>query len=255
MARLRLFFALSLSLFFLIQTVSALSVLNIYVDSSGTALILGETDLSEGLPTNIQISDMGEVTGSTSALTSKNGEVWTFSLDLPETDMTVFLPPTATITSISGGEISLSGSRIAVYASDALQVTYVLGSGELAVEPFPLALLGWILVGAVALIALVFLLNWFNRENKIRLPKLRPHPVHQHKAAHDKIESLRGVLNEREQQIVDELKSLGKVKSSYLRRTVDIPKASFSRHIQELERKGIIKRTGEGRNKFVELIR
>ena len=40
---------------------------------------------------------------------------------------------------------------------------------------------------------------------------------------------------------------------SHLRKLTYIPKASFSRHIQELEKKGLINRSGEGKNKFVEI--
>ena len=60
-------------------------------------------------------------------------------------------------------------------------------------------------------------------------------------------------MNERERNIIDKLKETGKIKGSQLRRMLEIPKASFSRHIQELEKKGIVKRTGEGRNRFIEL--
>ena len=55
-------------------------------------------------------------------------------------------------------------------------------------------------------------------------------------------------------ELLKHLKQTGKIKSSFLRKKCDIPKASFSRHLQELERKKLIKRTGEGKNKFVEVI-
>lgn len=40
---------------------------------------------------------------------------------------------------------------------------------------------------------------------------------------------------------------------SYLRKYCNIPKASFSRHINELENKKLIKKSGLGKNKFIEL--
>ena len=66
---------------------------------------------------------------------------------------------------------------------------------------------------------------------------------------------IQNVLNEREKLILNKLRETGKIKSSYLRRKTNIPKASFSRHIRELEKKGLVKFSGEGRNKFVELIK
>ena len=69
------------------------------------------------------------------------------------------------------------------------------------------------------------------------------------------MEIIKQVLSDREKLILDKLKETGKIKSSYLRKMVDIPKASFSRHIQELEKKGLVKRIGEGKNKIVELVK
>ena len=55
--------------------------------------------------------------------------------------------------------------------------------------------------------------------------------------------------------ILDKLKETGRIKGSYLRRACEIPKPSFYRHILELEKKGLVKRSGDGRNKFIELIK
>jgi uncharacterized membrane protein len=51
------------------------------------------------------------------------------------------------------------------------------------------------------------------------------------------------------------LRETGKIKSSFLRKATQIPKASFSRHIHELEKKKLVRLSGDGKNKFVELTR
>ena len=55
--------------------------------------------------------------------------------------------------------------------------------------------------------------------------------------------------------ILNKLKETGRIKGSYLRSMCDIPKPSFYRHILELEKKGLVKRSGDGRNKFIELVK
>jgi uncharacterized membrane protein len=70
----------------------------------------------------------------------------------------------------------------------------------------------------------------------------------------DRLTPVMSLLNEREKSILETLKKTGKVKGSQLRRLSEIPKASFSRHIHELERKKLIRLSGDGKNKFIELV-
>jgi len=63
------------------------------------------------------------------------------------------------------------------------------------------------------------------------------------------------VLNDRENVIINNLKKMGKTKMSYLKKACDMPKASFSRHVHELRKKGVVRLSGEGKNKFVELVK
>src|SRR3989344_4836467 len=67
-------------LFFYVQTVSAFTSINIYLDEKGEAIFLGETDenITEFLPAGIALEE-GEITGFTSILTNKIGEFWEFS--------------------------------------------------------------------------------------------------------------------------------------------------------------------------------
>jgi uncharacterized membrane protein len=50
------------------------------------------------------------------------------------------------------------------------------------------------------------------------------------------------------------LRETGKTKMSYLRKACDMPKASFSRHVHELEKKKLVVLSGDGKNKFIELV-
>jgi len=236
------FFFFSVLSVLLISSASALSVFNVYVNEGGSAIFLGEADSQEGLPQGVTWHETGEVTGSTHALTVKDGAVWTFSFSRFDTDMNIFLPPGATVTSLSNGEVSIASGRIVVFAHDEVVIEYTIGAVD---ESSSLTTLLWILLGVIGFVVVVFIINWFNREKQYAPPEPQKH---------DKIEVLRGVLSVREQQIIDKLKELKKAKSSYLRRQLEMPKASFSRHIQELEKKGIIKRTGEGKNKIIELV-
>ena len=68
-------------LVFLMQTASAYTYLNIYIDDSGDAEFLGETDQTLTLPKGITVID-GKIRGTTQTLTQKIGEIWTFSYSL-----------------------------------------------------------------------------------------------------------------------------------------------------------------------------
>lgn len=226
-------------LLFVFPSVSAFSVLNIYLDDGGDALFLGYSDVLDlELPSGVEINENGEVSGVTSDLTSKDGSSWMFSYFLEDSEMNVFMPEEILIEEISGGEIYLDNGRIVVIVDNGLDVSYTFRGGG---DDLKLGI--WLIV--ILLVVLVFLSVYF-------VTKKRGKKI---KEKNEKLEIVKEVLNEREKLIVEKLKKTGKIKSSYLRRLCDIPKASFSRHLQELEKKGLIRRDGEGKNKFVELIR
>ena len=233
---------------------SAFTVINIFIDESGDAIFLGETDedIQDRLPSGITLENT-EITGITSELTTKQGELWQFSFSLEGSEFSVILPIGATIIEISGGEISLQGKQILVYTQDQVNIEYILDQGPRFLRSsFSIPII--LLLTAALIILIVFLINYTKREKrkeeqeekKLRLAQKRP-------KKQDKLAILKQVLSDREKLIIDKLKQTGKIKSSYLRKMTNIPKASFSRHVQELEKKGLIKRTGEGKNKFVEL--
>ncbi len=223
---------------FLISSASAQTVINIYVDSSGRALFLGTTDEDVVLPDGVNLNN-GEISGFTTELTNKQGELWEFSYSLDDASLNVILPTSAVIKSASPSEISLNGNRISVFSEDNVTVSYelqeIIEPGFFTRTNIPIL----IVLIAIAFILVIYLVNFTNREKRNKP---------------DKLETIKQVLNEREKLIVDKLRSTGKIKSSFLRKELGMPKASFSRHLQELEKKGLVKRSGEGKNKFIELI-
>lgn len=224
----------------LIPTVSASTFINIFVDETGEAIFLGETDGNPVLPSGIELKN-NEIVGLTSVLTNKMGDTWTFSYSLPDSEFVVALPKGAVIKGPVNGEISIENDRILVYAIDEVTVNYNVEKQQPQQDrlnvPLLLALLGALIV------LVVFVINYSKRDKKET----------EEKPKQKKLDLIKQVLSDREKLILDKLHETGKVKSSHLRKLCDIPKASFSRHTQELEKKNLIKRTGEGRNKFVEL--
>ena len=168
--------------------------------------------------------------------------MWEFSFTLEEGEFFIFLPDGTTLTSVSSGaEIYLSENQLAVYGNNEVNITYITktasedGLINIAVLTMIIVILG--------ILIFIYLKKKKDKRNE-----------KQNEGRAKKMKLIEQMLNEREKIILDKLKETGKVKSSYLRKMSGIPKASFSRHIQELEKKKIIKRSGEGRNKFVELI-
>jgi len=213
----------------LLGNVSAYTFVDIYLGDDGSALFLGGTDEDVSFPNGIEIKN-GEIIGKTQALTSKTEEIWSFFYSLDGAEINLVLPKGAMIKSVEDGEIFVKGNRIHVYGSGGIEFTYIIGE-----QSSNLVL--WVLLGVFVLFGLLFY-GW---------GKLG-------KRAERKGKLIRDVLGERENLILDKLKQTGRLKGSRLRKICDIPKASFSRHVQELERKGLLKRTGEGRNKFLELV-
>lgn len=226
-----------------LPSVSALTQLTIYVDAAGDALFLGASDESPILPEGITLSN-GKINGYTSTLTQKEGDVWTFSYSLPHSEMIVALPEGAVIKSITKGEISIEQQQIAIYAVNGTTIVYTIQKQETSngIGTF-ITIIG----ALVALVLVAYLANFKNREKHVRNA-----PPRRKKAR--RLDVISSVLNERENLILDKLKTTGKVKMSHLRKASELPKASFSRHIHELVKKKLIRLSGEGKNKFVELV-
>ena len=219
----------------LIQLCSAYTHLNIYIDETGEALFLGETNEELELPKGIELEN-GEIKGTTQELTDKNGEIWSFSYSLEGANLYIILPKGTKIKEISNGEIGFEKDQFSVYAIESIEIDYKIGDVD---ENYTLYFV-------LILVIVTSIAFYFFKKRKIK-PKKELKP--------DKTKIIENMLNDREKLIIDKLKETGKIKGSRLRKLVDVPKASFSRHVQELERKKLIKRTGEGKNKFIELIK
>ena len=236
-----------LALIALAPYASASTYLNIYVDSSGNAEFLGETSETNAtlaLPAGVSIAD-GKVRGTTSALTTKNGELWTFSYSLSNAEIRAILPEGSAIENLNNGEISLERNRIAVYFQGSNSINYKIEEQSTSNSTLILYLV------VAVIIALALVLYFFRKKlSSLLQPKII---YKKSKKKESNIGSIKHMLNDRENLILEKLKQTGKIKMSQLRKLSEIPKASFSRHVQELEKKKLLTRTGEGKNKFVEL--
>jgi uncharacterized membrane protein len=210
---------------------SSTTYLNIYLDERGNAMFLGKTNESSlPLPESISVKD-GNVIGKTDNLTYKEYDRWTFTLNLSDSEIELVLPTKATVLSASSSEIVFRDDHVSIYSKNSASVTYIINKDY--------SLLSIMIFSAfVVLLILMIVLKYV-------LPKKQSH---HHSAYKD-------ILNEREKTILSNLEMSGKIKMSYLRKMSGIPKASFSRHVQELEKKKLLKRSGIGKNKFVELIK
>ena len=223
--------------------VSAQTFVNIYVDETGEALFLGETEQQIKLPDGVKLEN-GEINGETPNLTSKQGELWMFEYSLENAEMNIILPDGAVIKELNEGEIGIEDNQISIYAKENISVSYII---EKQKESF-----NWyFLTGVILIFVLVIICSYFKLKKNEKIEKNKPKLKKTKKP--DKLEIIKDTLNERERIIIEKIKEKKQIKSSILRKLCDIPKASFSRHIQELEKKSLIKRTGEGKNKIISL--
>ena len=222
------------------QTVSAYTFLTISINENGESAFIGETDQQLILPEGITLQN-GRISGKTNTLTSKQGSLWSVSFESPDAEITTTLPKGATIKSLNAGEVSIRKDRIVIDSVGEINLSYTLST------PTQQNTVLFYIAGAIAIVAIIIILSkYFNNKKSKNIVK-KP------KSDNQKQRLLNKLLNDREKQILATLKKTGKIKMSHLRKLCEIPKASFSRHIQELEKKQLVKRSGEGKNKFVEL--
>lgn len=232
------------------HSISAYTYINIYLDNLGNAQFLGETNETNttlNLPAGVLVQN-GKIQGTTPNLTVKTGDIWIFAYYLQGADLKVILPDGAVIETLNNGEVYLERGKISVYFVNKADLTYTI-------QP-PQTLDTIIAVLGITLFVLISGVIFFLIFRKKRASLLRSREVYKRRQEileERKIELIKEVLNPREKIIIEKLEKHKKIKMSYLRKLSEIPKASFSRHVQELERKGLLKKTGEGKNKFVEL--
>jgi len=245
------FLALAIPIFlliFLAQPVLSYTYLNIYIDSSGTADFLGETNETNlSLPSGISLQN-GKITGTTQTLTTKDKDTWKFTYFLRNSEIKAILPEGATVKKITTGEVFLERDRISVYFLNGATIFYTVSDVPIS-ESLSNNNSALLMVLIIIIIAGAFY-YWFKLRKKPAAKNTNNKPKKV-----DKLGIISQVLNDRDKLIIDKLKTTGKVKMSHLRKLCDMPKASFSRHVQELEKKRLLKRSGEGKNKFVELVK
>lgn len=220
----------------LLSYVSAATQLNIYLDEKGDALFLGDTTENVSLPEGI-VNENGNIRGTTSSLTTKEGNQWSFSYELRNSQISVILPENAVLDSYTSGEIFLERGQIAVSDGYSIRVSYHIEKNNSGGEMISL-----VIVLIFILLGVYFYLK--RKTRKIIDKKVIRKPV-------DKLKIVEGILNDRERLILNELKTLKRSKMSFLRKKTGISKAAFSRHIKELERKKLIDISGEGKNKII----
>ncbi len=215
----------------LISQTSALTQLNIYLDDSGNAEFLGESNENITLPEGVTLEN-GQIRGTTSALTSKQGTQWSFNYELANSEIVGFLPEGAVLDNNLGGEVFIERGVIAIYTSNKIQISYHVGKTSGSGY--------WIMWTSIFVLAIIgYYFYHIKKRDK--------------KKENNSGMKLENILHERQNLILARVKETGRVKMSYLRKQCNMPKASFSRHIRELEKKKLIVLSGEGKNKFVEL--
>jgi len=226
-SKILIFFILGI---FLFPQVLAQIQINIYLAENGDAKFYGKTSENILLPEGVSIND-GNILGTTKILTKKDGEIWFFNYSLKDSNLNLILPKDSIIKELNGGEIYLEDGSFLIYNDETLEVYYILREHSNTQSYFYLG-------GAVLI--LVFFLIFYKKIKSFFKKK-------------EDIEIIKKTLNERENLIIDKLKEVREIKQSRLSKITEIPKASLFRHLIQLEKKGIIKRTGEGKNKIISL--
>lgn len=243
---------LIISLCFVPFLVSGQSNIIITLDEGGVATFLGNGTNYSALPEGVLYKN-GTIEGSTSTLTKKNDETWSFSFFLRNSSLEVYLPEAAVVKDLEG-ELSVNDrQQIKVYANNTIKVSYVLPTESLLAlankKKNDIFLLSVIFAGLIAGI-LIFGREYLHKQLQVLTKKKRPN---KEKDTNKKFTLITQLLNSKENQILSILRERGPMKSSYLQRMSQIPKSSFFRNLQELEKKRLITRFGGGRNKIINL--
>ena len=205
---------------------------DIIIKPNGDAELKLETDKTLDIQGIEQIEN--KISGTTSALTSKDGEFWTFNIDFGEFDeifIVISLPKNLQeVTSIEGSKniIDFEKKKVAILDSGNLnfKISYTLN------DRLSFVFLLWPLLALIIIAG--FLLYNNSKKKKQKLLQIMP------------------LINETEQKIIDSLMK-GPLRQKELRKSLDIPKASFSRYVINLEKKKLIVREGESKNKILKL--
>jgi uncharacterized membrane protein len=235
-----------------LHIVSANTNVVVHIDETGIATFAGNGTNATSLPDGIEYQN-GSISGSTASLTRKNSESWTFSFSLPNSSIEVYLPELAVVESLEGQLSVNDKQQIRVYANDSIEVSYSLPTeGLLAMAKQRKSQVLLVTIIFVGLIAGLFIFGreYLHKQLQNLSRKKKPKPS---RDTDKKFMLITQLLNTKENQILSILRERGPMKSSYLQRISEIPKSSFFRNLQELEKKKLITRSGAGRNKIINI--
>lgn len=205
---------------------------DIEILTDGRAVFNVETDTQLDIP-ELQYNE-NKLTGTTNSLTIKEGEIWTLNLNFPEYDeifLEIKLPKNLEeITQIRGNNniIDLEKKLIIVIDTGKLDFSVKYSLGNYVSYSFLL----WPLIAILIIIGFLFYKK--TQRKKEMLSHIMP------------------IINENEQKIIDLLMKKP-MRQKEIRKILEIPKASYSRYLVNLEKKKLIVREGEGKNKIVKL--
>ncbi len=219
----------------LLQNVSAQYISgDVYILSNGDVSFFVDSDKElniEGL-----IFENNGINGKTSSLTSKSGKEWFFILDFGDYEiilLEIHLPKNLKsinhlegvdrIIDIDGRTISLIGENEKLY----FQIEYELKNENDFFWVF------FSIIFILSLLVLYLFFDFFKRKKK-------------------KLKDIFPLINDNEKMII-ELLMKKPMRQRELRKKLEIPKASFSRYLVNLEKKKLIFREGEGKNKVIKL--
>ena len=208
-----------------------------YIKENGYVIVDGSTDIN---PEIEEIEFIGnKIIGETQELTSKQGGVWDFALnfgDYESIDIIIHFPDE--VKSITNIQTQLEnsvnfGDEVSISILDnnkpiALSVDYEIESSNSSLDYLFYIILVLVIIALISYILL-------KKRNTLK-----------------KMDVLMPLLNENEEKIVNLLMKKP-MRQKEIRKQLEIPKASFARYMINLEKKKIITREGEGKNKIVRL--
>lgn len=204
---------------------------DIYVDGNGNSRFDANTDTLINL--SGLIFEDNKIKGQTSELTNKKGDVWTFSLDLKNYNdilLDIHLPKNLnSILEVQGIDNAINPKEKIVSLIDKNKKLDFLV--EYTLKEANNYFLIYFLIFLISLFVVVFFIF------KIFIKK-------------NKLNSIFPLLNENEEKILKALINCP-IRQKQLREQLGIPKSSFSRYIFNLEKKKLIFREGEGKNKIL----
>jgi uncharacterized membrane protein len=231
-----LLFSFSFLFLFSISLASAQYVTgDIYITSVGEAKFSVETNLNPDIEElNFDVT-REKLTGTTEMLTEKKKGTWTFTLNLKNYEtilLDIHLPKNLkSIESLQGVDNTFNINKKIISLIDnnkklEFEVSYQL---EKNTDYF------WLFILLILILVSVVIYLILKRKKK-----------------QNKLDFILPIINDNEKKII-QLLMKKPIRQKEIRKKLEIPKASFSRYIINLEKKKLILREGEGKNKIVKL--